>query len=55
MNIYKLPVDAYNRTHEQTITEDAIINKLVGQKQKRKEIVDVIVDKDKMIERRDKE
>lgn len=31
MNIYKLPVDAYNRTHEQTISEDAIKDKLVGQ------------------------
>lgn len=41
MNIYKLPVDAYNRTHEQTISEDAIKDKLVGQK--RKEIIDVIV------------
>ena len=57
MNIYKLPVDAYNRTHEQTISEDAIKDTLdsirdilVGQKQKRKEIIDVIVDKDKMIE-----
>ena len=50
MNIYKLPVDAYNRTHEQTISEDTIKDKLVGQKQKRKEIIDVIVDKDKMIE-----
>ena len=30
MNIYKLPVDAYNRTHEQTISEDAIRDKLVG-------------------------
>lgn len=49
MNIYKLPVDAYNRTHEQTISEDAIKDKLVGQKQKRKEIIDVIVNKDKMI------
>ena len=50
MNIYKLPVDAYNRTHEQTISEDAIKDKLVGQKQKWKEIIDVIVDEDKMIE-----
>lgn len=49
MNIYKLPVDAYNRGHEQTISEDAIKDKLVGQKQKRKEIIDVIVNKDKMI------
>ena len=48
MNIYKLPVDAYNRTHEQTISEDAIKDRLVGQK--RKEIIDVIVDKDKMTE-----
>ena len=45
MNIYKLPVDAYNRTHEQTISEDVIKDKLVGQK--RKEVIDVIVDKDK--------
>ncbi len=36
MNIYKLPVNAYNRTHERTISEDAIKDKLVGQKQKRK-------------------
>lgn len=48
MNIYKLPVDAYNRTHEQTISEDVIKDKLVGQK--RKDVIDVIVDKDKMIE-----
>ena len=41
MNIYKLPVDAYNRKHEQTISEDAIKDKLVGKKQKRKEIIDV--------------
>lgn len=34
MNIYKLPVDAYNRTHEQTISEDTIKDKLVGQKRK---------------------
>lgn len=47
MNIYKLPVDAYNRTHEQTISEDAIKDKLVGQK--RKEIIDVIV-KESIIE-----
>lgn len=38
MNIYKLPVDAYNRTREQTISEDAIKDKLVGKK--RKEIID---------------
>lgn len=55
MNIYKLPVDAYNRTHEQTISEDAIRDELVGKKQKRKEIIDVIVDKDKMIESEDKD
>lgn len=48
MNIYKLPVDAYNRTHEKAISEDAIKDKLIGQKQK--EIIDVIVDKDKLIE-----
>lgn len=40
MNIYKLPVDAYNRTHEQTISEDAIKDKLVGKKKKLKDIVD---------------
>ena len=50
MNIYKLPVDAYNRRHEQTISEDIVIDKLVGQKQKRTEIIDVISDKNKMIE-----
>lgn len=48
MNIYKLPVDAYNRTREQTISEDAIKDKLIGKKQK--EIIDVIVDKDNMID-----
>ena len=52
MNKYRLPVDAYNRTHEQTISEDAIKDKLVGKKQK--EIIDVIVNKDKMIESEDK-
>ena len=51
INKYRLPVDAYNRGHEQTISEDAIKDKLVGQK--RKEIIDVIVDKDKMIESED--
>lgn len=40
MNIYRLPVDAYNRTHEQRISEDAIKDKLVGKKRKRKEIID---------------
>ena len=52
MNIYKLPVDAWNRTHEyeKTISVDTIIDKLVGQKQKRTEIIDVISDKNKMIE-----
>lgn len=50
MNIYKLPVDAYSRTYEQTISEDTIIDKLVGKKQKRIEIIDVIVDKDKTAE-----
>ena len=54
MNIYKLPIDAYSRTHEQTISEDVIRDKLVGQKQKRKEIIDVIVDKDEMIESEEK-
>ena len=51
MNIYRLPANAYNRTreNEKTISEDAIKDKLVGQK--RKEIIDVIVDKDKMIEK----
>lgn len=44
MNIYRLPVDAYNRTHEQTISEDAIKDILVGKKQKRKEIIDVTVE-----------
>ncbi len=54
--IYKLPVDAYSRTHEQTISEDAIKDKLVGKKQKRKEIIDdIIVDKDEIIESEDKE
>ena len=43
MNKFKLPVDAYNRTHEQTISEDAIKDKLVGQKQKE------IIDKDKIM------
>lgn len=42
MNIYKLPTDAYNRTHEQTISEDAIKDRLVGKKQK--EIIDVIAE-----------
>lgn len=37
MNIYKLPVNAYNRGHEQTISEDIVRNKLVGKKKKRKE------------------
>jgi len=55
MNIYKLPVDAYSRTHEQTISEDAIKDKLVGKKRKRKEIIDVIVNKDKMMESEVKE
>lgn len=54
MNKYRLPFDAYERTHEQqTISVDAIKDKLIGRKQK--EIIDVIVDKDKMIKSEDKE
>ena len=39
MNIYKLPVDAYNRMYEQTISEDAIKDKLVGQNRNGKRLL----------------
>ena len=51
MNKYRLPIDAYERKHEQTISPDVIKDKLIGKKQK--EIIDVIVDEDKMIKNED--
>ena len=32
MNKYRLPVDAYDRKHEQTISSDAIKDKLINYK-----------------------
>ena len=47
MNKYRLPANAYNRTYDKTIREGDIKKALVGQKSK--EIIDVIVDEDKML------
>lgn len=48
MNKYRLPANAYNRTYDKTIREEDIKKALVGQKPK--EIIDVIVNEDRMLE-----
>lgn len=48
MNKYRLPTNAYNRTYDKKVQEEDIKNALVGQKPK--EIIDIIIDEDKMLE-----
>lgn len=48
MNKYRLPPNAYNRTYDKTVQKEDIKNALVGQKPK--EIIDIIIDEDKMLE-----
>lgn len=48
MNKYRLPPNAYNRTYDKTVQEEDIKNALVGQKTK--EIIDIIIDEDKLLE-----